>query len=67
MPPTTKRWSAQAIGTAGVVTGLWLHGRKLPLPKMSRLALHHVGGMVFVQVRIHAGAGPSPPPSPHDS
>ena len=35
-----------------MVTGLWLHGRRLPLPKMSRLALHHVGGMVVVQVSL---------------
>ena len=34
------------------MTGLWLYGRRLPLPKVSRLALHHVGAMVVIQVTL---------------
>jgi heme a synthase len=40
------------MGTATAVAALWLHGRRLPLPKMSMLALHHVGAMVVLQVSL---------------
>jgi len=43
---------AQAISTATALTGLWIYGRRVPLSNSSRLALVHVGGMVFVQVGL---------------
>lgn len=44
--------AAQAISTATALTGLWVYGRRVPLSNASRLALVHVGGMVFVQVGL---------------
>jgi len=41
-----------AISTATVIGGLYLYSRKLALPKISRIAVIHVAGMVLIQVGL---------------
>jgi hypothetical protein len=41
-----------ALSSAAGVTGLWLAGRRLPLPTPVKVALHGVAGITAAQVRV---------------